>query len=345
MDQGCWRPISSAVADEPSSLVSLIPPGLTVGEPLQFGSIEHAQNFYREVDPFRIEPLDRQRFGWALHTAAIGPIALLQCRHDGAVRMSGPGDPDLFVLTLPTHGGGEMGPRGRPSPLAAGRAGVIVASTDLSSQVDDGFGAIQLMIPRARLECTLAALLGTDTRAPLDFALEIDVAAGAGAALARLLTFVADETRRPASALAAPLVAYDLSEAVLHHMLLSLSHNHAARLQALSRPTEPRYLRRAEVFLDANADRPVSSAELADQVGVSVRALQLAFRRYRKSSPQRFVRDRRLELARRRLIAGSGVTVADVALASGFAHLGRFSVEYRARFGESPSETRRRHAG
>jgi hypothetical protein len=63
----------------------LILPGLAVGEPVRLDSIEHAQDFFREVDPFRIEPLDRQRFGWALHTAAIGPITLLQCRHNGAV--------------------------------------------------------------------------------------------------------------------------------------------------------------------------------------------------------------------------------------------------------------------
>ena len=60
-----------------------------------------------------------------------------------------PADPDLFVLTLPTCGGGEQGPRGRPLPLAAGRAAAIVASTDLSSRIDHDFGAIQLMIPRA----------------------------------------------------------------------------------------------------------------------------------------------------------------------------------------------------
>jgi transcriptional regulator GlxA family with amidase domain len=29
----------------------------------------------------------------------------------------------------------------------------------------------------------------------------------------------------------------------------------------------------------------------------------------------------------------------------GFGHLGRFSIDYRARFGESPKETRRRATG
>jgi AraC-like DNA-binding protein len=37
------------------------------------------------------------------------------------------------------------------------------------------------------------------------------------------------------------------------------------------------------------------------------------------------------------------VTVATVAMQWGFSHLGRFSVEFKQRFGESPSEMLRKH--
>jgi transcriptional regulator GlxA family with amidase domain len=49
----------------------------------------------------------------------------------------------------------------------------------------------------------------------------------------------------------------------------------------------------------------------------------------------------RLDKARRDLQAShqSLTTVATVALRHGNMHLGRFSVHYRARFGESPKET------
>ncbi|MFP5477787.1 MAG: helix-turn-helix domain-containing protein, partial [Gammaproteobacteria bacterium] len=40
---------------------------------------------------------------------------------------------------------------------------------------------------------------------------------------------------------------------------------------------------------------------------------------------------------------GGSTHVAGVALRWGFGHLGRFSADYRARFGEYPSETVRRH--
>ena len=38
---------------------------------------------------------------------------------------------------------------------------------------------------------------------------------------------------------------------------------------------------------------------------------------------------------------GRSVTVTEIATALGFVELGRFSVEYRKAFGESPSETLR----
>ena len=56
----------------------------------------------------------------------------------------------------------------------------------------------------------------------------------------------------------------------------------------------------------------------------------------------KFLRERRLELARRRILSGDGRSSTQVALDCGFEHLGRFSIEYRARFGESPSHTIRR---
>jgi transcriptional regulator GlxA family with amidase domain len=67
----------------------------------------------------------------------------------------------------------------------------------------------------------------------------------------------------------------------------------------------------------------------------------MAFRRFRNTTPMAHLRAIRLELARNELInAGrQGLSVAAVANAFGFGHLGRFAYDYKERFGESPSET------
>ena len=77
---------------------------------------------------------------------------------------------------------------------------------------------------------------------------------------------------------------------------------------------------------------------------MSPRSIQAGFREDLGTTPIAFVRDRRLDAVRRVLLAAlprDGITVTDVATRWGFTHLGNFSMVYRQRFGESPSETLR----
>jgi transcriptional regulator GlxA family with amidase domain len=79
--------------------------------------------------------------------------------------------------------------------------------------------------------------------------------------------------------------------------------------------------------------------------GCSVRALQLAFRRFRNTTPMGALRHIRLEQARAEIARSSGSqSVLDVALKFGFANPGRFAGQYKRAFGELPSATARRRA-
>jgi AraC family ethanolamine operon transcriptional activator len=71
-----------------------------------------------------------------------------------------------------------------------------------------------------------------------------------------------------------------------------------------------------------------------------------AFRAVRDTTPHRYLHALRLNGAREALLASDAdeETVTRVALRFGFRELGRFAVEYRAAFGESPSETLRHAA-
>ena len=96
--------------------------------------------------------------------------------------------------------------------------------------------------------------------------------------------------------------------------------------------------RDVEAALSGDIGHAFYSGELAKQVGVSVRTMHDAVKRYRGMSLHRYLRLRRLWLVRKRLIAGSQ-SVKACALAFGFWHLGDFSRNYRSQFGETPSET------
>lgn len=102
-------------------------------------------------------------------------------------------------------------------------------------------------------------------------------------------------------------------------------------------------LNRALEYIDAHAPGEIDLAALARHVGLSLRSLQMMFRRDLDSTIVQFIRERRLTIARERLEStNSDQTVTEIATASGFGHMSDFARLYRERFGELPSETRRR---
>ena len=125
-------------------------------------------------------------------------------------------------------------------------------------------------------------------------------------------------------------------------LLLGLAHDGRPWIDAGSRPAEPEHVRKVAEYLDAHAARPVRMIELTAITGMTLRAIQAAFRRHRGCSPSEFLHERRLLAARAAILAVPQQTISQVAVDHGFPHLGRFSVSYRARFGETPSETRAR---
>jgi AraC family ethanolamine operon transcriptional activator len=80
---------------------------------------------------------------------------------------------------------------------------------------------------------------------------------------------------------------------------------------------------------------------------VSERTLQYAFGDVYGMSPHTYLKSLRLAAARRLLLRSPDErgAVKRAALDAGFRQLGRFSVEYRQFFAESPSETLARHGG
>ncbi len=107
----------------------------------------------------------------------------------------------------------------------------------------------------------------------------------------------------------------------------------------------PRGVRRALDAMRTNVGRDWSVTGLAGAAGVSGRTLQRQFRIFLGKAPRTALRDIRFESARRELLQGlPDAKVMNVALRCGFPHFGRFSVEYRRRYGETPSQTLKRQA-
>ncbi|RYY05105.1 MAG: AraC family transcriptional regulator [Alphaproteobacteria bacterium] len=89
--------------------------------------------------------------------------------------------------------------------------------------------------------------------------------------------------------------------------------------------------------MEANAREAISIADIAAAAGCGTRALQLAFRQFRDTTPLAALRETRL-LAVRAAVQTSDVSASLIAREFGFSNASRFRAAFRQRFGELPPE-------
>lgn len=134
-----------------------------------------------------------------------------------------------------------------------------------------------------------------------------------------------------------------IEEAIGMHLLMQWVESMPGT-SALGPPPQlaPKVVREAERYMTLHARAAPTVSEVAAAVGSSVRALSGAFRRFRGTTPNAFMREERMKGVRADLLAASpGASVKTIAAYWGYCSMGVFSAAYRRRFGELPSETLR----
>ena len=201
-----------------------------------------------------------------------------------------------------------------------------------------------LRFPLARIGAVAAELTGIDG-ADLRFEAMQPLSAASNASMRRILGFVGRELLQPESAMSSPLVADQMSRLAAATVLSAFANSTMTRdYQSGPGYVPPAVLRRADAFIEANADQSLTIGEIAAHAGVTSRALQYGFRQHLGITPMGRLRQVRLERAHLDLQAGDptrGDTVAAIALRWGFAKPGRFAIEYRKVYGCPPSHTLR----
>lgn len=98
-------------------------------------------------------------------------------------------------------------------------------------------------------------------------------------------------------------------------------------------------------YFEANLSQPIRLTQCCQDIGVSIRRLEHAVADVCGVTPKRLLILMRMARVRHVLLATSRgeATVTEIAVRCGFVHLGRFSVNYAALYGESPSETLKLH--
>ena len=133
-----------------------------------------------------------------------------------------------------------------------------------------------------------------------------------------------------------------LAEDVMYRFVATLLISELPRSGAvLRRVADQQALDLACAYLLSHIDRGVGMTEVENVAKVGTRSLQLAFMRRYGVTPMAWLKEQRLHLAYRLVMAHPDAPVSLAAGASGLNHFGRFSQAFQARFGVSPSDLAR----
>ncbi len=246
-----------------------------------------------------------------------------------------------YTVCLPVQGR-VLASVGASSVAIGDGQGISVCPASGEVEVEylsDHCRVLTVTLGRHALERELEGMLGHPISSPIRFDLALDPTRGAS--LQRSLALVRAELADPAGLGGHGTARHRLGRLLMNGLLVGQRHTWSDELRRPAGFEGPRAIRLA---VDAVADRPmafVTVADVARAANLSVRALEAGFRRHLGTTPMAHVRQVRLARAHDELARAEPgtTTVTAVAQRWGFAHYGRFTAEYRRRYGCSPRQT------
>lgn len=246
------------------------------------------------------------------------------------------------ALGLPVRGHGATSSGSRTVPVGVGSPVLVSAGHAAAFQYGADLEKLVMCVRPEALKRKLSVLLGAPVSHDIEFELSEFVSEEMLSGLLGLIDALVcqfDDRCR----LLAPLAIRQLEKAIVAQLLLTARHQYSNQLRRTPPETSPDHVKRAEEFIVANWDQPITMEALTEVTGVSARTLFRTFERLRGYSPMVFARKIKLEHACALLKRPNDTTsVTGVALACGFSNLGRFANDYWRMFDELPSETLRR---
>jgi AraC-like DNA-binding protein len=220
---------------------------------------------------------------------------------------------------------------------------IVINDTDLMyrrTEANCDWGSMSL--PRDDLNATCKAVAGQEYAGPPLKHL-VRPAPDLMSRLLKLHEMVSQLAKTTPDILSLPEVARALEQELIRVMIRCLTEGELSEMTAGGRRHDI-IIVRFEEFLEAHPDEPLYLTEICAAIGVAERTLRAACEEHLGMAPIRFLSLRRMHLVHRALLWAdpSTATVTRLATDHGFWELGRFSVAYRALFGESPSESLRR---
>lgn len=241
-----------------------------------------------------------------------------------------------YLLQLPITGTVDFELDGRAYRVGP-RSGIVISPPCRGTRRAGAGWTLALGLDRAFVRSRLGLSLGRPPEGPLSFQPLLTAAAADEIRdyCLHCIAAIDDGIMAPGRELTRAM------QAALVDLLLELQpHSHGEAIVRAASSSSLARIEAVEDLLRANLAEPLRLEDLARAAECSVRALQLVFSEQCGLSPMEFVRRSRLLHARRALERGGRRTTAtSVSREIGYLNFGRFAAHYRARFGESPSQT------
>ena len=313
---------------------------------------EARERVARVFCPHRLEMVERGgRLDACHHVAPLHRhVSLNYVQYGAAVRIEPGCLGSFYLLQIPLRGGADVR-CGNTRMEAHGALASLPSPTEpLSMRWHDDSPHLIVRLDREAVRTQLESLLQVALEQGPVFDLAVDLARPELHGLSALVGYLRDALDSPVPISQQAQLAEQAERHLICTLLLSAPHDWSAMLgRPPGRDVIPGLVRRAQDYMRADVDRPLTLADVCNHVGVAARTLQAAFRRHTGDTPMAWLRDLRLQRVRAELLAHAGAgtvgratLVADVAARHGFFHLGHFGAHYRRRFGETPSSVLKR---
>jgi AraC-like DNA-binding protein len=313
---------------------------------LRTSDVDEARAFCRKMfyGPLRVNPVgDLGGFAFSGDVVMLGPITVGEISYGADVRVNIADLETSYHVLAPLTGTLRSRHRGTIVLADPTRAAVYRPVGDIDLEWPADCRLLSVKVERAALERELDATLDQQIVAPLLLGESFDLIDGPGRTWTALVRLLHAELRSTDGLAASPRMAARWRDMVVSGLALTVEHPYGDEPAGLQGPSRPRTVKRTLDAMHAEPERQFTVGDLAQIAGVGVRVLQESFRRHVGVSPLAYLRRLRLDGVHLELSRSDPwqVNVSEVAYRWGFTHLGRFAGAYRARFGESPSQTLR----
>ena len=229
----------------------------------------------------------------------------------------------------------------RGKPLKPNEVFIVGPGSEVTYRTPPDLRMLTLHLPLPRLRRGFEAILGEEPDALIGKTQFIELPEELSRRLSLIGQSVLDAARRSVIDEVASVWQRELEEHFVTALISGLRGPGEREPGRLARQNRVEYVTAARDYIETHLDTPLGLETLARETEVSPRTLEYAFREVFDITPLRYIKVRRLHAARRRLLEAEDpqLTVTRVALNYGFNHFSYFARDYRALFGEYPSES------